>query len=114
MKTLALLLLLATPVFALNDAKLLDAIAQVETGNRPRPGRALEVSAYQMTPAVWLSYSGTARQRAAKHLQWLKSRVPNPTAYRLALAWNGGLGALRNAKPATVDYATRVENLYHD
>lgn len=114
MRLLAILLLLATPAFAYDEAKLLHAIAQVETGGVARRGHAGEVSKYQMTPAVWLSYAGSPSQRAAKHLRWLASRMENPTPFRLAVAWNGGLGALKRPSAKTLDYAKRVENLYHD
>ena len=114
MKLLTLLLLLATPIFAYDEAKLLHAIAQVETGGDVRRGRAGEVSAWQMTPANWLAYRGTARERAAAHLRYLEARMENPTVYRLAVAWNGGLGALKRPSAKTRDYAKRVENLYHD
>jgi hypothetical protein len=114
-KLLTLLLLLATPcVAAIDSSKMLHSIAQVETGNRNVRGAAGEISPYQMTPAVWRLYSGSAKERARKHLLWLETQIPNPTPYRLALAWNGGLGALKNPKTATRDYASRVCNLYND
>lgn len=115
MRLLTLFLLSAsTALAAVDHAKLLHAIAQVETGGDVRRGRAGEVSAWQMTPAVWLSYRGSAKERAAAHLRYLEGRVTNPTPYRLALAWNGGLGALKRPSTRTKDYAKRVENLYHD
>lgn len=98
----------------LDEARLLWAIAQVETGGIDRHGAAGERSIYQLTPAVWRQYQGTSRQRALAHLRWLASRVDNPTPYRVALVWNGGLGALRRPAASTRDYAQRVENLYLD
>jgi len=54
---------------------------------------------------------------AVKHYEWLKrsleaSRVP-ATPYNIALAWNGGLGAVISGRSPRVahDYAQRAVNL---
>lgn len=110
-----LFLLLALPCAAAVDTPaMLHAIAQVETGGRNVRGRAGEHSPYQLTPAVWHRYRGTAKQRAAAHLHYLASKLPNPTTQRLALAWNGGLGSVDRPSAAQRDYANRVTNLYYD
>ncbi len=127
--------LCAAEAFSLDEARLLAAIAHVETGtvNLARPvrrvGRAGERSAWQFTPATWRRYTRTEFTQASTdatlahlvaqlHLRYLRveletrGQLVNP--YTLALAWNAGLaGVLKNRAgfPAR-DYAERVDNIY--
>ena len=54
---------------------------------------------------------------AIKHYNWLKSELERrgvaASPYRIALAWNGGIGAVLDEHPcpAAVDYATRAANI---
>lgn len=125
-------------VIELNVAALLMAIAAVETGNNPEIiGKKDEVSQYQITPAVWRKYSPTlkfnpkvpwtAQAVATKHLRYLNEQLPldlKGRPYWLAVAWNGGMGAVNKAKvkgeyssrhvPEKVqNYADRVRAMYH-
>lgn len=111
-------------------AELLDAIAEVESGCEDAAiGSAGERSRYQLTEAVWRAHSTRpfrvatddtthARAVALVHLQWLSRQLEKrglvPTPYCLAIAWNGGLGALHRPRPSVRDYARRVENLLHE
>ena len=109
--------------------RLVDAIATVE--NTPGRGKHGERSPWQITHAVWTSYSSlpfsyadvdsiTARaeQRgvAMQHARYIASIINNPTPYRIALAWNAGIGAvLHNTfSDASVSYAKRVRNVYEE
>lgn len=105
--------------------KLLCAVVVVEA----TPGRGAngELGPYQLTRGVWARHSalrfnlanakGVEGDRVAlAHLAWLQTHVDNPTPYRLALAWNAGLGAVqRNSfSDSSVDYAHRVRNVYEE
>lgn len=107
------------------------AIRQVETGDNPaKVGRHGELGAYQFRRATWEQHTTTpfawarnpiaAMTVAEAHYEWLKARLRlagvSPTPYRLALAWNAGVSAAIHRHPpkASVDYANRVDNLYHD
>lgn len=109
----------------LNLSKLLDAIAQVETGNRDHLiGPSGERSRYQISRLVWRQWNGSApfhkctgpaaRACAYDHLLWLHTHLPSPDIYSLAYSWRGGLTAYRHKaiNGAYHDYATRVVNLY--
>jgi hypothetical protein len=129
MKALLLLLLLPLAASAYCPDRLLAAIAQRETpgGWNGRAGPAGELSAWQITPAVWRQHMGAqplrdawnildARECARRHLAWLDTALRRhgytPTPERLALAWNLGLtGALRRALQPT-PYAEHVGNIY--
>jgi hypothetical protein len=131
MKALILLMLLPIAASAYCPDRLLAAIAERETpgGWNGRAGPAGELSAWQITPAVWRQHMGSqplrdawnvqdARECAQRHLRWLAAGLRRhgyePTPERLALAWNLGLsGALRRGlRPNT--YATHVGNLYRN
>jgi hypothetical protein len=101
--------LLAAQCFAVDHGRLLWAIAAVETGHKPRPGRSGETGAHQMMPAA-IRDNGTPQ----RHLAWLARHLPNPTPYRLALAWNAGLTATIEGRtlPRHHDHAQRVVNVY--
>ena len=97
------------------QVELLAGIAEVE-GWQGRVGPAGEMGPWQMLPRVWVSYAGTAEQRAVKHLRYLEKELlqagVDPQPFNLALAWNAGLAAvLRGRAPARAyDYARRVCN----
>jgi len=129
MKALALIFLLPICACAYDADRLLAAIAERETGGawNGHAGRAGEVSAWQITPAVWRQHMGVqplrdawnvqdVRECARRHLAWLDAGLRRhgyePTPERLALAWNVGLaGALRRDVRAN-DYARQVGNIY--
>lgn len=117
----------------IDDSVLLRAIAEVESGTsgaRPyrKVGAAGERSAWQITPQVWRTYTRAAFERASRevhlpncvaaaHLAVLKGQIRHypslVTVQKLALAWNGGLGAVRTGGTARQrDYAQRVEATY--
>lgn len=121
----------------LNMTALLLAIAAVESGNNAsKVGNAGEVTQYQITPAVWKMYSKTpfnakkapwmARAVAVQHIRKINEILPPALRNRpqwIAVAWNGGMGAVNEAKvkgeyryahvPKGVqDYADRVRALY--
>lgn len=107
---------LASTALALDDARILAAIAEVETGNNPRAiGPAGERGAHQLTPSVRRQF-----RTAQNYLAHIKGRLAANsvpvTPRTVALAWNGGAGAtIRNTVQArTRDYANRVSNLYFD
>jgi hypothetical protein len=108
-------LFLATPLRAWNEVRFLDCTAAVETGapaRPPRRGRADEVGPCQLSPAVRL----LNRRDAPQHLRWLRRHLPQPTVFRLALAWQVGLTGCRrgDGTPAQLDRAQRVLQLYLD
>lgn len=105
-----------------------DQIAVVERAPAStKRGSAGERGPYQLTYAVWTqhsslpfelaNYEAYSRPVAKLHLEWLRSNLIKagfePSAYRLALAWNAGLTAVvkRREKPRSVDFANRVRNL---
>jgi hypothetical protein len=135
MKTRTLILLLALLAFhapslaAYCPDRLLAAIAERETprGWSGRPGPAGELSAWQITPAVWRQHMGAqplrdawnipdARECARRHLAWLDTALRRhgytPTPERLALAWNLGLTGARRRALQPNPYAEQVGNIY--
>lgn len=98
--TLAILILAAASAADVTPAKL-DALSQVESGNRDRAvGRAGEVSRYQIMPKVWKAFGGRnprdqreARRVARLYLEAqsaafkLKVRR-DPTPCELYMLWN--------------------------
>ena len=131
------LLLLGCSAQAQSDARLLEAIGQVESGmDRRALGKAGERGAYQMKPTSWKdanaqllsegrpTYSwltwrdATAQDMmASAYLRVLRRRlnslgIPSPTPEQIALAWNRGVtgASVRNFRPN--DYAVRVANLF--
>jgi hypothetical protein len=106
----------------------LQAIHCLENPNdRTTPGPCGELGAYQFREATWRMYSGqpfvSALDRSAsdavavRHYEWLKQQIEGrgitPTAYNIALAWNGGLRAVIRGRSSRVarDYAQRAANL---
>jgi hypothetical protein len=106
----------------------LEAIHNLENPrNSPKPGRHGELGAYQFRAATWRMHTnvpfnyaidrGASDAVAIKHYEWIKrgleaARMP-ATPYNIALAWNGGLGAVISGKSPRVahDYAQRAVNL---
>jgi hypothetical protein len=121
-----LLLCLCTAVAAAVDIpRFLEALAQKETGLAwdGTPGRFGELSRWQITPDVWISYSREsfataardetkARAVAVAHLAWLRGRIvaagQQPTAERLATCWHYGHSHRRRSST----WGREVENLY--
>ena len=131
------LLLLGCSAQAQSDARLLEAIGQVESGmDRNARGKAGERGAYQMKPTSWedanvqlfsegrptyswLNWRNSTAQdmMASAYLRVLRRRlnslgIHSPTPEQIALAWNRGAtgAAVRNFTPN--DYAVRVGNLF--
>jgi hypothetical protein len=107
---------------------VLEAIHKLENPqNSPKPGRHGELGAYQFRSMTWRMHTSVPFQRAinretsdvvaVKHYEWIKrgleeARVP-ATPYNIALAWNGGLGAVISGRSPRIahDYAQRATNL---
>lgn len=106
----------------------LEAIHQLENPhNLSQPGQFGELGPYQFREATWRMYTQapfsqaldrhTADAVAVKHYDWLKSQLERhglaATPYRIALAWNGGIGAVLadNTSAAAADYASRAANI---
>jgi hypothetical protein len=57
---------------------------------------------------------------AVKHYNWIKTELDRrgveATPYKIALAWNAGIGAVLEQRPpaAAVDYASRAANIAAD
>lgn len=119
MRLLILLCLLALPLRAtLNESVLLDAIADVETGNRDVRGAAGERGAYQLTPAVASRVGGYDRRAAHRWLKIvlkdMKRHSIDINVWNVGCVWNGGLTAVRRNRVAdsTHDYANRLASTY--
>jgi hypothetical protein len=111
MKRLFLFFLLALPLRAEVDLpRLLDCIAQVETGNRPMIGAHGERGRCQTTFAARVTIRGSP----LAYLAWLARIVHDPTPYRLALAWHAGPTGMKIANARQRAYAERVERLYEN
>jgi len=106
----------------------LEAIHQLENPNdTQQPGPCGELGPYQFREQTWRMHTVAPFSRAldrhssdavaVKHYEWLKAELVrrgiDVKPYTIALAWNGGLGAVTQPEPpaAVVDYATRVANL---
>jgi hypothetical protein len=123
---------------ASDDVRILNAIAQVETGNDPYAvgDRGQSLGRYQLGDRAWaeandwLNRQGkktvprsdwhNQRQQdkvAAAFLQVCRDRftrfgVPNPTVAQLATVWNLGFQGARQRGFRPTDYGLRVSNLY--
>ena len=123
-----LLLAGAAPAFASERWATLQAIHLLENpGDSARPGSLGELGAYQFREETWKMHTSApfflALDRrvsdavAVKHYDWLKAELERrgvaATPFRIALAWNGGFGAVVSRRPAAsaVDYANRAANL---
>ena len=115
----------------INVGILLECIQQVEGAATNHIGRAGERSRFQITGAVWHTYTSkpfTAASSmhphdlelqyvvARRHIEYLIKNIERPHVYRIAAAWNGGRNAvnLDIFNDRMVDYATRVRNLYRE
>jgi hypothetical protein len=109
----------------------LEAIHWIENPHdSPLPGPNGELGPYQFRESTWKMYTrlpfARARDRTAsdeiavRHYEWLKRALVRnglaPTPFNIGLAWNAGIGAVLrgNAPAASVDYATRVNDLSAD
>lgn len=126
--------LFAQAVARIDDHVLLAAIAEVETGTTrlawpcKKIGKKGERSAWQFTQATWRRYTKQPFERASTeaalphliaslHLRELRMELmlhgQPASIYTLALAWNGGVGAvLHGGTNGQRDYACRVAALY--
>jgi hypothetical protein len=104
------LLLLAMPLAAQVDlAREYRSICAVETGGHWQVGRAGETGPAQFGVAARMTV-----RTPEGYLRWLSEIVPNPTAYRIALAYHAGPTGMLHATASQKDYAQRCQNLYLD
>lgn len=111
----------------INVDKLLDCIAQVETGRVDKArGAAGERTRWQITHTVWKQHSKLpfnsskpeAERIARAHIAWIRTNLARngfpDWPYLIAVAWNGGMSVAYKAdRPRRVeDYASRVTRLY--
>jgi hypothetical protein len=109
----------------------LEAIHQLENPyDTAKPGPCGELGPYQFREQTWRMHTvapftqalnrHSSDAVAVKHYEWLKAELVRRgievKPYTIALAWNGGLGAVIESDPpaSVVDYATRVANLAAD
>jgi hypothetical protein len=122
------LLMLAVGAHAQSRSATLEAIHCLENPtDRTAPGRCGELGAYQFRETTWQMYSQEPFRHAlnrrasddvaVRHYEWLKQQIEShgipASSYNIALAWNGGVGAvIRGRSPrAARDYAQRAANL---
>jgi len=106
----------------------LEAIHQLENPrDSAEPGQCGELGPYQFREDTWKMYTQAPFSRALdrhssdavaiRHYGWIKAELERrgleASPYRIALAWNGGIGAVLDKHPpaAAVDYASRAANL---
>jgi hypothetical protein len=99
-----------------DEARLLNAIAAVETRNDPAAvGRAGERGAHQLTPAINRAYHGSALAflRSLEH-DLPRVGMDGTDPYVLALGFHCGLTRLarRQISDSDADYAKRVRAVY--
>lgn len=125
MRRLLLLCLSASLCFGEVDyGRLLRAIAEKETGNKPKRGAAGELTPLQILPATWRRFSrvpmasATPREvdRVGRAIlseiqQSLRRQKLPETPLAYALRWNAGANAYRFSSN-TRGYALFVSNLY--
>ena len=115
-----LFLSLVPSAFAtINEKILLEAIAEVETGNRDGViGAAGERGRYQLSRPIQRVVGGYDRAAAQR---WMKVVLADMQkydipicAYNLAYIWNSGIHAVRKGRipMSTYDYGARVNNIY--
>ena len=112
-------------------SEVLEAIHRIENPHDTRrPGRCGELGPYQFKRSTWRMHTtipfayAVNRQAsdtvAIRHYDWIKRGLERnglaPTAYNIALAWNGGLqAAVEGRSPAAAhDYAERVNNIVQE
>jgi hypothetical protein len=110
---------------------VLEAIHRVENPRDSlRPGRYGELGAYQFKRSTWRMHTKmpfseaidreASETVAVRHYEWIRRGLERngirPTAYNIALAWNGGLAAAVRGRSsrAARDYAERVNNLVQE
>lgn len=81
----------------------------IETPRGQRVGKNGELGRMQMTRA-----SRMIARTPLGYLRWLEKTVPDPTPYRLALAWNAGPTGMQNPSDRQTDHAQRLANLFYD
>lgn len=124
MSILGILLTAVTARADLNKEAFLNAIRQVESGGDDMAiGHNGERGAYQFNKATWQMHTKEGHRAAHdpnwaltiafSHLDWLIARVGTDPA-KLAIAWNGGVGAVKRPTKKHKDYARRVKNLYEE
>jgi hypothetical protein len=138
MKTLILLFLSASLAHAIDDTKLLNAIAQVETGENRlamNGGERGAVGMYQVRIPAWTDANAQLKREGKRtyprsewrspeaqdaiafaYLRVIRARllqmgIADPTPEVIALCWNQGCGYARSHGFAPNDYAERVGNL---
>ena len=106
----------------------MEAIHQLENPTDSRvPGSLGELGPYQFREETWkmhtqVPFSRAVDRRASdlvavKHYEWIRTELANhgvtATPYTIALAWNGGIGAVLDSHPPSgaVDYARRAANM---
>lgn len=122
------LLLLAAPGRASERWATLEAIHQLENPrDSAAPGQLGELGPYQFREQTWRMYTQAPFSHAldrhssdavaVRHYDWLKNELERrgleASPFRIALAWNGGIGAAFGGHPpaAALDYAARAANL---
>ncbi len=118
-RALFISLLLATSLSAsINRGVMLDAIADVETGNRDLIGAANERGPYQLMPKVAAQVGGHDRAAASRWLDRTISDMEKAgidvNSTNVALCWNADVRRVaRGAAPmSSYLYAERVSNVY--
>lgn len=111
---------------------LLAVLHQLENpANSRKPGKFGELGPWQITPAVWAEVTNKpftvenafdpvlGRKIAYKHVlrltEAMRQHGIEPNVYKLALAWNAGLGAVfhpEHAPASALLYADRANVLY--
>jgi len=131
------LLLLGCSANAQSDARLLEAIGQVETGmDRNAVGKAGERGAYQMGRDAWHEGTNLLKREGREAFSWglwrnataqdmtaaaflrvtrarfVKVGIPNPTPEQMAVVWNMGWTVASKRRFTPNGYALRVANLF--
>jgi hypothetical protein len=124
-------LLMAAQARASERWATLEAIHELENpSDSSQPGQRGELGPYQFREQTWKMYTRAPFSRAldrhssdavaVKHYNWLKAELERrgveASPYRIALAWNGGIGAVFDDHPASaaMDYASRAANIAAD
>lgn len=111
------------------DIELLKSIAQVEGAKLGKVGKYGERGPFQFLKIVWKKHSKMPFTFASEssedayienvnvglaHIKWIRTQIENPTEYRVALAWNAGVGAVNRGtfKNRSYNYAVRVMNIH--
>lgn len=113
----------------LEEIVTIEALRLVEDSKYYEVGPKGERSQWQISPEVWKTWSAVpferasrreyqeeARRVAKQQVGWLNANLVNPSPFRLALAWNAGLGAVNESRipESSFDFARRFVNLYEE